>query len=121
MSATIHEHVGVDAAADRVTPTVGVYATILGNETTLTCVGKFFDFLRALDFKALVFALTAVGVTAMGVAPFVLAREVTAAGAVVSCTGMVALAAFGSAALHSTKRGSYAANSKDDPDQPTDA
>jgi hypothetical protein len=107
----------VKAAAPMVPP-MGVFPSMTGFESNPTWLGWVFDFLKSLDYATLVTVLTAVGVTAMGLTPVLVARDVTTAGAVVSCTGIVVLGAVGFTAILISKRDGRGTTSKDDPNQP---
>lgn len=121
MNPSMFEQVENGSPAARVVPPMGDYSGIQGNESKLPWLGKAFDFLRSMDSKTLAFLVTAVGVTAMGLTPVLISREVSAAGAIIPGLGIIVLGAVGSLAVFKLEGDNRGKNRKDDSNESPDA
>ena len=106
--------------ADSATPLVlgkGIYVGIEGRESDASWFGRLINYLKVLDYRTLVFVLTAVGLTLMGMTPVLANRETNNAGAVIACTGIWVLGVVGFTAILKSRGASCGTNSKEYPDQ----
>ena len=109
--------------ADSATPLVlgkGIYVGIEGRESDASWLGRLLNYLKVLDYQTLVFVLTSLGVTLMGVTPVLANREISIAAAVITCTGILVLGIVGFTAIHKARGASCGTNRKEYPDQSPD-